>query len=111
MRTLITNESSSRRADFFIPNPESNYWVQASGVPVLVPIPPEARYVVFSFPDGNYGVKYGDSSVVAALPSTTGETTDIHDLNPSQRHLPGGEYTHLSLVGNTNHAGLITFYG
>lgn len=111
MRTLVASESSARRSDFFIPASESRYWAEISSVPTLIPIPEEARYIVFSFPDGSYAVKYGDDSVEVAIPSATGETEDLHDFNPSQRSLPAGEYTHLSIVGLGNHSGLITFYG
>lgn len=110
MRLLVGSEASARSADLFIPVPLSLFWVQASSTPTLVPIPEGAKYVLFSFPDGNYGVAYGSDNVQAEIPSSSGVPDNLDDWNPSQRVLKGDK-THMSIVAPTNHNGMVSFYG
>lgn len=109
MRQLAGGVASIRAADQFIPVPLSLYWVEVSSSPTLVPIPEGAKYVVFSFPDGNYGVAYGSDNIQAEIPSASGVPDNLDDWNPSQRVL-NEDKAYMSLVSPTTHAGMLSFY-
>lgn len=109
-RLLASGDGTLNRTDDFIPAAIDSFWVQASSNPTLVPVPAASKYVLYSFPDGNYGVKYGlNSDVVAALPTGSGLTTDIDEWNPAQRVL-SPSITHLSIIAPAGHDGMVTFY-
>lgn len=109
MRNLVANEASARRADAFVTVGSDRFWCELSSSPTLVPIPAGTKYILFSFPDANYAVKYGDVSVVASYPSVSGITTDIHDINPAQRYVPE-DATYMSIIAREPHDGLVSFY-
>ncbi len=108
MRNLLGSTVGVGNAAF-IPTPLSSYWVELTSSPTLVPIPAGAKYAVFSFPDGNYGVVYGDENVEAEIPSTSGIPTALNDWNPSQRLLSPTN-THMSMIAPEAHDGLVSFY-
>lgn len=109
MRNLIGSGGSGRIADDFIPTPLSTFWVEVSSAATLVPIPEGARFAVFSFPDGNYGVHYGTDTVEAEIPSSSGVPTNLSDWCPSQRLLNPSN-THMSIIGTDAHVGMVSFY-
>jgi hypothetical protein len=109
MRNLIGSTGSGRMADDFIPVPLSMYWVEASSSPTLIPIPEGAKYVIFSFPDGNYGVAYGSDNVTAEIPGASGIPDALDDWNPSQRLLPMDK-AYMSIVSDTSHNGMLSCY-
>lgn len=111
MRNLSTTDLGMKHALDFIPCSDTNYWaVLDAGTALLVEIPAGAKYIIFEIPDKNYGVKWGDSSVEAQLPSSAGLTDLIDDYNPAMRSVPASA-THLSIISAEAQSGMLSFYG
>lgn len=112
--------SVDSRAAYFLPPSNDNYFVVlAANVAQRIAIPIGAKFAVFSFPDGNFGIKFGDNAVAAAIPGASGAAPNLDAYCPGQIEIKDGRDTngaftpptHLSIVSAAAHSGLITFYG
>lgn len=82
--------------------------VMAQGVGRVHAVPSPCHWAVFSFTHDVF-VRYGDSSVVVAVPEASTSDGSGPELNPAARRIPDG-VTHIALISPEDCAGSISFY-